>query len=69
MNIQQIKTTLERFKFNGPAVLLALIFLANFLITLFNAGFFLALMQFVMLAIIAYLCKTARIWKDNNEQT
>jgi len=68
MNFQQIKAVIDQYKFNGQAVLLALIFLGNFLITLFNAGFFLALIQLVMLVIIAFLCRTARIWKNNNEQ-
>jgi uncharacterized membrane protein len=64
MNLQQIRTFIELYKFNGQAVLLALIFLGNFLITLFNAGFFLALIQFIMFVIMAFLCRTARIWKD-----
>lgn len=65
MKLQQIKALIEQYKFNGQAVLIALVFLANFLITFFNAGFFLALIQFVMLVIIAFLCRTARIWKEN----
>jgi hypothetical protein len=65
MNFQQIKAIIDQYEFNGQAVLLALIFLGNFLITLFNAGFFLALIQLVMFVLIAFLCRTARIWKNN----
>ena len=67
MNLQQIKTLVEQYKLNSAAILLALIFLANFLITLFNAGFIFALIQLVMLVIIAFLCRTAKIWKEEKK--